>query len=175
MKLIKKSAEVYLAPGPIATIGADEIAFLKGELAACAKGRLRINTHSDDADRLHEMFIAIRQDSYIRPHRHPDKSESFHVVHGAVDVVVFSADGCIQQVIPLAACDAGKAFYYRMSQPLLHTLIVRSDLLVVHEVTNGPFVKDATVFGSFAPAEDAEQGTIAAWQRQLLDSVERQS
>lgn len=173
MKLIKKSADVYTVPGPIASIGQDEIDYLRSELASNAKGRVRINLHPDDADTLHEMFIAIRPDSYIRPHKHPHKSEAFHIVYGEVDIVVFDDDGNIAQVVPLAAGSCSKAFYYRMSTPYFHTLMIKSDLLVVHEITNGPFVKDGTVFGSFAPAEDANGNVINAWQNELADRIRR--
>ena len=171
MQLIRKSAEVYSAPGPIASIGAEEVEFLRREAAASPRGRVRINLHPDNADSLHEMIIAIRPDSYIRPHKHPGKSEAFHMVHGEVDIVVFDDDGGVREVLPLAAGVAGKAFYYRMSKPYFHTLLVRSDILVVHEITNGPFVKDGTAFGAFAPAEDAGPAAIHAWQTELLGRV----
>ena len=171
MNLIKKTADVYMAPGPIASIGHEEIDYLRSELAGNAKGRVRINLHPDNADTLHEMFIAIRPDSYIRPHKHPHKSEAFHIVYGEVDIVIFEDDGSIRQVVPLAAGSSSTAFYYRMSKPFFHTLMIKSDLLVVHEITNGPFVKDGTAFAGFAPAEDADLNAINAWQRQLSDRV----
>ena len=162
-----------MAPGPIACIGHEEIDYLRSKLAGNAKGRVRINLHPDNADTLHEMFIAIRPDSYIRPHKHPHKSEAFHIVYGEVDIVIFEDDGSIQKVIRLAAGNSSKAFYYRMSKPHFHTLIIKSDLLVVHEITNGPFVKDGTVFGCFAPAEEAGLGAISAFQKQLSDRVKQ--
>ncbi|MDE0940669.1 MAG: WbuC family cupin fold metalloprotein [Pirellulales bacterium] len=171
MNLIKKTSEVYLAPGPITAIGSPEIDFLRREVADNQKGRVRINFHQDNSDLLHEMMIAIRPDSYIRPHKHPGKSESFHIIYGAVDIVVFEDDGAIREVVPLAAEDEAKAFYYRMSQPFFHTLIINSSLLVVHEITNGPFVKDGTVFGSFAPGESASASIITAWQNELIERV----
>lgn len=171
MNLIKKTADVYMAPGPIASIGLEEIDYLRSELAGNAKGRVRINLHPDNADTLHEMFIAIRPDSYIRPHKHPHKSEAFHIVYGEVDIVIFEDNGRIQQVVPLAAGSRSKAFYYRMSEPFFHTLMIKSDLLVVHEITNGPFVKDGTAFADFAPAEGTDLNAIAAWQKDLSDRV----
>lgn len=110
MNLIKKTSEVYLAPGPIAAIGSREINFLRQEVAINQKGRLRINFHHENSDPLHEMIIAIRPDSYIRPHKHPDKSEAFHVIYGVVDVVIFEDDGTIREVVSLAAKDEIKAF-----------------------------------------------------------------
>lgn len=169
MNLIKKSADVYIAHGPIAAIGCEEVDFLRRQVAASPRGRLRINLHPESADLLHEMFIAIRSDSYIRPHRHPGKSESFHIVHGEVDIVVFDDEGNIKQVVPMAAAGGAKAFYYRMSKPFFHTLVIRSDVLIVHEITNGPFVEGASMFGAFAPEEDAGIDAISLWMSDLAE------
>jgi cupin fold WbuC family metalloprotein len=173
LNLIKISSEVFTAPGPIASIGCEEIEFLRREVARNAKGRVRINIHPEDADSLHEMFIAIRPDSYIRPHKHPNKSEAFHVVHGEVDIVVFEDDGSVREIVRLAAGGGGKAFYYRMSKPYFHTLVIRSDMLIVHEITNGPFVRDGTVYAAFAPREEDDLSAIRAWQKGLSDRVGR--
>lgn len=167
MNLIRQNSEVYSAPGPIASIGSREIDFLKREVAVNKKGRVRINLHQGDDDLLHEMIIAIRPDSYIRPHKHPGKSEAFHVVYGAVDIVVFEDNGEILDVVSLAAQNETMAFYYRMSSPYFHTLIINSDILIVHEITNGPFVKEGGQFGSFAPPEDAGLEAITAWKNAL--------
>ncbi|GAB2861214.1 hypothetical protein GCM10027277_32350 [Pseudoduganella ginsengisoli] len=178
MQLIKQSNEVYVAPGPVAAIGAAEIALLKEAVDASPRGRVRINLHADGSAPLHEMFIAIKPGSYIRPHKHPAKSESFHLVHGAVDVVVFDDAGNVTQVVKLGQPDGGdgrRAFYYRMSEPLFHTLIIRSDVLIVHETTNGPFDRSATIFAGFAPEENAPAAEIASWQAALVDRVQEQA
>lgn len=171
MNLIKKAIGVYMAPGPIATIGREEIDYLRIELTSNVKGRVRINLHPDNADTLHEMFIAIRPDSYIRPHKHPQKSEAFHIVYGEVDVVLFNDDGDIEQIVPLAAGSTSKAFYYRMSRPFFHTLMIKSDLLLVHEITNGPFTGDGTMYAEFSPAEDADAVAIDTWLTKLSASA----
>lgn len=167
MNLIKKSSDVFLALGPIASIGNEEINYLRNELKGNPKGRVRINLHPDNSDTLHEMFIAIRPDSYIRPHKHLHKSEAFHIVFGEVDIVIFEDNGSIRQVVSLAMGHSDKAFYYRMSKPFFHTLIIKSNLLVVHEITNGPFIKDGTTFANFAPPEDAGMKAIKTWQKNL--------
>jgi cupin fold WbuC family metalloprotein len=152
MPLTRQSSDVYVAPGPIYALGADDIALVKAAALESPKGRARINMHPDADDLLHEMIIAVRKDSYIRPHRHPGKSEAFHLVDGAVDIVVLDESGDIVQVVPLTA-DGSGPFYYRMSKPFFHTLLIRSDIIVVHEITNGPFIAGATNFASFAPEE----------------------
>jgi cupin fold WbuC family metalloprotein len=169
MALIRKSAEVFVAEGPIAVVGDAEIALLREAADHSPRGRVRINVHPSGDDALHEMFIAIRRESYIRPHRHPAKSEAFHVVHGAVDVVVFDDVGAIRQVVALGE-GAGRAFYYRMSQPFFHTLVIRSELLIVHEITNGPFAPGGTQFGQFSPPEDDHE-QAASYRRSLVAEV----
>jgi cupin fold WbuC family metalloprotein len=183
MSLTKKSAEVYMADGPISVVDAADVELLRKAVVDSPRGRVRINIHPSAEDQLHEMFIGIRRDSYIRPHKHPGKSEAFHVVHGVVDIVVFNDAGEIAQVVPLANGDQGqshgdghgssrpgRAFYYRMSSAFFHTLVIRSDILVVHEITNGPFEPGGTQFGSFSP-EEADTQSVARYQRELLERV----
>lgn len=170
MRLTKKSAELYLAEGPIASLGQDEMQLLRQVAGDSPRGRVRINAHPSDDDMLHEMFIAIQRNSYIRPHLHPAKSEAFHIVQGVVDIVVFREDGSVREVVPLGDGNSGRAFYYRMSQPFFHTLLIRSDILIVHEITNGPFIRGGTRFASFAPEESDADG-IADFLRQLQSRV----
>lgn len=170
MTLIQKSPEVFLAEGPIAAVGQTEINTLKSAVKASPKRRARINAHPDGDDTLHEMIIAIDASSYIRPHKHPGKSEAFHIVEGEVDIVVFRDDGEIDRVVELGPPGGHRSFYYRMSDAFFHTLIIRSDLLVVHEITNGPFRPSGTVFAGFAP-EDHETGKADAYQAELVRRV----
>lgn len=172
MALVQKSPDVFLAEGPISAIGATELEKLKAAVKASPKGRARINAHPDGEDTLHEMIIAIDPASYIRPHKHPGKSEAFHIVEGDVDIVVFSDDGEIDRIVELGAPGGSRAFYYRMSSAFFHTLIIRSRMLIVHEITNGPFRPQATVFADFAP-EESETGKAEAWQADLLARVAR--
>jgi cupin fold WbuC family metalloprotein len=131
---------------------------------------VRINMHGGADDPLHEMLIAIRPGSYIRPHKHPGKSETFHLIHGSVDIIVFDDDGGIRDVVELAAGEKDRAFCYRMSEPMFHTLMIRSDLLIVHEITNGPFRAGETVFGDFAPPE-SDAAAVADYQAALRRRV----
>jgi len=170
MNLQKINEEVFIARDDIVRLGDEEVAFLKQQAAASPRKRARICAHKTNDDALHEMLIAISAKSYIRPHRHLSKSESFHVVEGEVDVAVFDDDGGLAEVIQLGVPGSGKRFYYRLSRTAFHTLLIRSDVLVMHEVTNGPFSREGTVQAPFAPAEDqAEEGR--AYMVRLSDLV----
>lgn len=152
---------VFVATAPIVSIGAQQILFLKQEAASSGRRRARICAHRTDDDRLHEMLIAILADSYIHPHKHLGKSESFHIIEGAVDVVVFDDSGAILDVIALGDVSTGRNFFYRLSDSLFHTLLIRSECLVMHEVTNGPFLRDATLLAPFAPLESQREKALA--------------
>jgi len=153
MNLRKQSDEVYVALDPIVRLGGEEVAFLKDAASRSPRRRARICAHRTNEDALHEMLIAIARDSYIRPHKHFGKSESFHIVEGQVDVAVFDDAGALVDVIELGAPGSGRRFYYRLSQSAFHTLVIRSDFLVMHEVTNGPFDPKQSASAPFAPDE----------------------
>jgi cupin fold WbuC family metalloprotein len=166
MKLRCISTELFQAEGPISSIGPHEIEVLRGVVYRSPKRRVRINLHPKNDDTLHEMIIAIDKQSYIRPHFHPNKSESFHVIDGCVDVIIFDECGDIIKIVELGAPGTGRAFYYRMSEPFFHTLVVCSELLIIHETTNGPFEAGATQFAKFAP-EAHEIDSITTFCREL--------
>lgn len=170
MPLVRTSPEVFLAEGPICSIGQGELDTLKAAVKASIKHRARINAHPASEDALHEMIIAIDPTSYIRPHKHPGKSEAFHIIEGEVDIVVFGDDGAIERIVPLGPPGGGRPFYYRMSAPFFHTLIIRSDILILHEITNGPFRPQATMFADFAP-DEREPEKVAAYQADLRRRV----
>ena len=104
------------------------------------------------------MLISILLHSYIRPHRHPRKTESLHIVEGALDVVLFTPDGLVCDVIRMGEYQSGRTFYYRLSEPIYHTVVVRSDVAIIHETTNGPFEPAATEFAPWAPEEMDVEG-----------------
>ena len=49
--------------------------------------------------------------------------------------------------------NSGKSFCYRLSTPEYHTVLPKTKYVVFHEVTNGPFRREDTVFGEWAPDE----------------------
>jgi cupin fold WbuC family metalloprotein len=153
MLLKEINSEVFVADEPIVEIGPHEVAFLKDKLPRAPRGRVRLCAHSSNADLLHEMFIALAKTTYVRPHRHLAKSESFHIVEGLVDVVILDERGGIVEIIELGDAATGRNFYYRLSSPAFHTLLIRSDILIIHETTNGPFRQEDAMVADWAPSE----------------------
>jgi cupin fold WbuC family metalloprotein len=160
-----ESSEVRYATDAVVLVDAGDVAGLKRAAVENSRRRIRLYAHHSVDDRLHEMLIVHTSDTYVRPHKHIGKSESFHVVEGDVDVVVFDDDGDVTEVIRMGAFASGRPFYYRIAEPLFHTLLIRSEILVFHETTSGPFRRADTVFAPWAPAD----GDAAAVHRYLAE------
>ena len=144
MPLKQLNAEVLVAEDDVVAVCRADLERLVSRVPTTPRKRIRICAHRDASDRLHEMLIAMTRDTYIRAHKHLNKSESVHVIAGSADFVLFDDAGQISEIIEVGDYASGRQFYYRVSGPQYHTLLIRSEVLVVHETTNGPFHRDDT-------------------------------
>ncbi|MCS6771611.1 MAG: WbuC family cupin fold metalloprotein [Kiritimatiellae bacterium] len=161
-----------LAPlGEVIRIGSMGICRVKIEAVRSARGRARINAHPGPDAAVQEMLIALHRGTYLRPHKHIDKSESFHVIEGCADVILFDDEGGIFDIVELGPPGGDRCFYYRQSVPRFHTLIIHSDMFVIHETTNGPFSPERTLFAPWAPEESDPKATafMGDLQRRAFD------
>lgn len=170
MKHKEINTEVLVTSEAITKVAQPDIEFLKKRVALSPRKRIRFCAHPASDHNLHEMMIVLAKGTYVRPHKHDNKVESFHIIEGAVDVILFEESGTIHEVIRMGDYTSGKNFYYRLAEPRYHTLILRSDLLILHETTNGPFKKSDTIFAPWAPEEGDEKG-IAKFMQKLAESV----
>jgi cupin fold WbuC family metalloprotein len=160
MRTRTESPEVLYGEDPIVTVDAGDIAAMKRAAESNPRRRIRLCAHRSVDDQVHEMLIVHTSDTYVRPHKHLGKSESFHVIDGEVDVVIFTDDGAVAEVIPMGPFQSGRAFFYRIADPLYHTLLIRSPVLVFHEATTGPFNRDQSAFAPWAPADDNPDAVV---------------
>ena len=151
MKARMESDEVLYAESPLVSVTHDDMQWLKQKAGENSRYRIRLCSHHRLEDKLHEMLIVHRKNVCVPPHKHPTKSESIHIIEGLVDVVVFNDDGSILQVLPLGDYHSGRIFYCRMNTSVYHTLLIRSEILIFHETTNGPFHKGDTIFAPWSP------------------------
>jgi cupin fold WbuC family metalloprotein len=165
-----ESAEVLYAADAIVTVDAAAIEALKRDAGRNPRRRIRLCAHPGVDDRLHEMLIVHSRECYVRPHKHIGKSESFHVIDGEVDVVIFDDEGGVNDVIRMGTFASGRPFFYRIASPLFHTLLIRSATLVFHETTNGPFNRADTVFATWAP-DETDAATIDRFLGRVNDAV----
>lgn len=153
MRMKRANDEVFYADEPIVRVGCREIEFLKERADLNERKRARLCAHTGTDDKLHEMVIVLKKEAYIRPHKHLNKTESFHIIEGLVDVVIFDEDGRIVDVVEMGDYSTARNLYYRLSDPYYHTVLIRSDFLVFHETTDGPFDRSKSIFAAWAPEE----------------------
>ena len=168
--LTKLNDEVLVASSPLVQLGRADIEALKQRALGNPRRRIRICAHPDTADRLHEMLIVHTRGAYVRPHKHLQKSESVHIIEGEVNVVFFDDAGAVAEVVRMGDYGSGRKFYYRIGGPRYHTLLITSEFLVFHEVTNGPFRREDTVFAPWAP-EEADAAACAAFQQRVAATI----
>jgi cupin fold WbuC family metalloprotein len=173
----KESDEVLYDLEPVVRISRKDVDFLKETAEHNERKRIRLCAHGSIEDSLHEMVITHAKGTYVRPHKHLGKIESFHVIEGTVDVVVFDDDGNITGVTRMGDYQSGQPFYHRISEPSYHTLLITSDVLVFHEITNGPFRREDMVYADWSPEENDKQAgadfiaDLSAQSEQLLETA----
>ena len=146
------------------------IALISGDLfdsvteRAQASPRLRMNHnfHSGPDDNPHRFLNVLLQGTYIRPHRHanPPKSESFVVLEGAVDVIVFDDSGVETERYRLGSESPGsestgeRLWGVDLPPGVWHTILPRTARAVCFEVKPGPWEPSSDKeFAAWAPPE----------------------
>ena len=163
--------EIFYTKELITKVTVDDISLLKHNASNNSRKRVRLCTHQNINDSTHEMMIIHAKGNYIPPHKHILKSESFHLIEGLLDVVLFDDFGTITEIIHMSINENEKAFYYRIPANCYHTLLILSDWLVYHETTSGPFDRQQMKFAQWAPSENVEE---IESQREYLKKLSKQ-
>lgn len=154
MNITKENDEVFRTYGKLAKVTRDDVVFLKSQAAKNERKRVRLCTHPGNDDLLHEMLIIHAQNTYVPPHKHISKSESFHIIEGELSVFLFDEDGSMIETIKMGETSSDRVFYYRLSSTIYHSILPESEFVVFHEVTNGPFDREDMIIAPWAPAEE---------------------
>ncbi|MNS08173.1 hypothetical protein D3C72_396310 [compost metagenome] len=144
------------------------IAELAGQAEASPRRRAIVRFHEHE-EPVQRMLNALRDDSYVQPHRHqdPDKVELFVALTGRLLVLEFDDEG---QVVSHAVIDGqGPVRGAEIRPRTWHALLALDSVAVALEIIEGPF--DAATHKKFAPwaPEDAAEGL--AWVRGLRDRL----
>ena len=168
MQFTEVSAEVLVTTEPITWVTREDIGLLKAKAAMNPRQRIRLCAHMNLDDSVHEMLIVHTKSNFNQPHKHPNKSESFHIIEGELDIVIFDDAGQILETITLGEYSTDARFYWRLSESNYHMVIPRSDVVVFHEITSGPFDR-AT---SFVPAPWSPEDQDNAGQEMFMAQLE---
>ncbi len=163
---------VFFGTDSIVKIGEGEINFLKEQALHNSRKSIRLCMHRDITDDVHEMFILHSKETYVRPHKHPGKDVSYHIIEGIADLVLFDEQGEIFDVIPLGEYGTGRKFYYRLNKVAYYTPFVRSDFLLFHETIRGPFQRSDTIYAPWAMVE-GNPAEIDRFQQELASRINK--
>ena len=153
MKFKEIKDGIFFPNTPFVGIERHDIEALIALAGSHPQKRVRICAHNAPNDEVHEMFIVMQKNSYIRPHKHRNKVESFHIIEGTADFIEFNEYGEVISILPMSVFESGKQFFYRNPGLSFHTWNVISDFLVIHEVTTGPFLAGNTICAPWSPKE----------------------
>jgi|TARA_Y100000310_G_C20414881_1_gene683818 cupin fold WbuC family metalloprotein len=174
MNTIRFNEEVLYATDDVVKVDANDIEELKQKARQNPRRRIRICVHKDLDNSIHEMLIVHEKSCYVRPHKHIKKTESFHIIEGSVNIILYEKDGQINETIEMGAYSTGQKFFYRLPPSHYHTLLIESDVLVFHEITNGPFRPEDTVWAPWAP-EETDKNEVTHYMKMLTYSVKEKS
>jgi cupin fold WbuC family metalloprotein len=168
-QLVEINEEVLYTKESAVRVSRADIDFIKTKSYSNKRKRIRLCAHKDADDSVHEMFIVHHSGNYVPPHNHFSKVESYHLLEGVLDVIVFDNDGLILDIIRLDEKSKEGYFYYRIPKGLYHMLIAISDIVIFHEITNGPFDQEAINMHipKWAPSDQANTNTIQSYLKTL--------
>jgi len=133
---------------------------LLDEVTAKAKvsPRLRMNHnfHLELSDPVQRLLNALEPWTYIRPHKHVTKEESFVLLRGTVLAVVFNDDGSIRDHCVLNAASGNLGIEFE--ENAFHMLTSLESGSVVYEIKEGPFVPHTEASSApWAPREGSPE------------------
>lgn len=151
MTLTKISDNLFQADSNPYVFTSDDCKIIEDAAKNHRLRRARINIHLNNNDEIHEMLIAFTNESLVLPHKHPDKVESFHIIRGRIRITFFDEDGGESSIKPIELDSEDGPFYYRLYTPTIHKVEPLSEMCILHEITNGPFIADtSSVFPTWA-------------------------
>ena len=115
---------------------------IKEEAARAPLRRSRYCLHHNTTDTVQEMVIAFCRDSVVPVHRHKNKSESFHIIEGRVELIFFTDQAEIIDRFEMGPIDSGLPFVYRLASEKWHMVRPLTEMVVIHETISGPFIKE---------------------------------
>ncbi len=129
--------------------------------------RMNYNFHPELSDPVQRLLNALEPWTYIRPHKHSLKEESFVLLCGTVLAVVFNDDGSIRDhaIMSKSSGILGVEF----EENCFHMLTAIETGSVVYEIKEGPFIPHTE--GTSAPWSPQE-GTPEA--KEFLENVFKQ-
>ena len=148
------------------------ISELKEVASQLGDKNVRICLHDGPDAPFHEMVNLEHRGRYYRPHKHPSKGESYHIIEGSMGLFIFDENGSVTDANIL---DPQSRFLYRVGRDTYHTLIPLTELLIYHEAKLGPFLRQGdSIFAPWSPDGDDIE-TAMQYTKGLLQNLDDES
>jgi cupin fold WbuC family metalloprotein len=126
---------------------------LTDSAAAASTRRDRILMHGSHKDTIQEMIVALMSDSVVRPHKHPNGSESYYILSGSMEVLWGDSPGHMYHRVKLdSECHDG-VLGLRLDKNIWHSTRALTKCAVFLEVGVGPFNESKTVYDDMSHDE----------------------
>ena len=99
--------------------------------------RMNYNLHDSLEAPVHRLLNALEPETYMPPHRHIDKEETYLIMRGALMAYFFDDNGNVTEKVRLSAEDGNYALDIPVGK--WHSLISLESGTVIFEVKNGPY------------------------------------
>lgn len=128
--------------------------------------RMNYNFHATMDAPIHRLLNALEPGTYLPPHRHTDKDETYLVLRGRLMAFFYDEDGNVTEKVCLNPIE-GK---YGLEIPpcTWHSIIALESGTIIFEVKKGPYQPLLSEdIAAWAPASSDEEGIKVFMQRML--------
>jgi cupin fold WbuC family metalloprotein len=150
---------------------------LMQQAAQSPRRRSHHNFHQRLDEPVQRLLIALQPGTYIRPHQHPQrhKWEMMITLRGRIKLLLFSDDGCVNDVLVLGPDTPLNAV--ELPPNTWHTLMPVDSAALIMEVKQGPYLDtDVIHFADWAPQENSpEAEPFLNWCQQAENGDRYQS
>jgi len=146
-------------------LNSKELGKLTESAASSKRLRANLNFHPQPEDTVQRFCNAMEPGTFIRPHRHRgiDKWEFMIAVQGAALLLIFAADGKLEERLRLSS--DGPNFGIEIPADTWHSLFALESGTVLFEFKQGPYTPTSDKdFAAWAPKEgDSSTNSFLQW------------
>ena len=125
---------------------------IKTEYQKSEKKISRLLLHNSPKDKVQEMIICFGKNTKIYPNCSKGKSESLNVLEGKMKLINFDNDGNVTKKLNMQPLGSSSdPFLYRFNKCEWHTMVAISELVMVHEILEGPFDNNKSLNPKWVP------------------------
>lgn len=141
---------------------------ITSEATVNARLRMNYNLHESLDAPIHRLLNALEPGTYLPPHRHVDKEETYVVLRGSLLTFLYDDSGNIIEKVCLSP-SAG-AYGIEIPPGTWHNIISLESGTVILEIKGGPYLPlSPEDVASWAPApSDTEE--VAIYMKKMLEA-----